>query len=142
MQTFYLIDVKDKASFLKAILVEYSTEKTFLSLEGDFQLFDFIENISTLETPILQRQTLSPILDFVVFPLTKQNAQKFCHDSILNPLFLEEKIIHLQIECDEKLLLGAYDYFHPESTILSTLVSDDFLNLLKKQNIVENYKIQ
>lgn len=142
MQTFYLIDVKEKVAFLKAIFLKYHFEKIFLSLEGDFQSLDFIENISTLETSILQRQTLSPVLDFVIFPLSKQNVQKFCHDSILNPLFLEEKIIHLQIEYDEKLLLGAYDYFHPESTILSTLVSNDFLNLLKDQKIIENYKIQ
>lgn len=142
MQTFYLIDVKDKAAFLKAIFSKFPSEKNFLSLEGNFQCFDFIENKSTFETPILQRQTLSPLLDFVVFPLTKQNTQKFCHDLILNPLFLEERIIHLQIENQGKLLLGAYDYFAPECTILSTLVSYDFLNLLKNQDIIKSYKIQ
>lgn len=142
MQEFYLVDVKNKITFLIEILKIYQSQEALLSLEGDLQPFDFIEDIFYLETPILHRHTLLPILDFVVFPLTKQNVQQFCAQLSLNPNFLEENIIHLQIEVKGQLMLGAYDQFHPECTILSTMISSECLEAFKQQNIIIDYKVQ
>jgi hypothetical protein len=108
--------VHDKPGFLLRLMDELAGDAR-ISLEGDLSHCRFSDDliVSHDETDVLRRNTRWPRQDFVVVRLTPASAV---------PIFkqvmsagLKRAIIHVQIERNGVLELGAYDNFHTESVV-------------------------
>jgi hypothetical protein len=66
----------NKPRLLVAIMHHFQGDGSFISLEGTLSSFQgpVLENAVTTETAELKRNTLSPMLDFVVAPLSAHNV--------------------------------------------------------------------
>ena len=71
------IDARDKPALLLAVMKELVGNSN-ISFEGDLSNLelDKIESSRSDETEVLRRQTASPVLDFIVLPLTEKTLQE------------------------------------------------------------------
>ena len=89
------------------------------------------------ETLVLKRHTAQPKQDFVVLQLTPETVA---------PIFKElraaglKRAIHVQIERQGVLELGAYDNFHPECVVTGPGISSLLLAELKSAKTVREFK--
>jgi len=133
-------NVRAKPEFLRRLMIELAGNAR-MSVEGDLSQcrFDDDQELTRDETEILKRSTLAPRQDFVVLRLTSDDV---------GPIFkqvmaagLNDAIIHVQIERDGVLELGAYDHFHPESTVTGPGVGHGLLEELKSTNVLRDFKV-
>jgi len=112
-----------------------------ISLEGDLSSCRLTDDLVATrdETTILKRNTVAPRQGFVVLRLTPENA---------GPIFqqvmaagLKRAIIHVQIERDGVLELGAYDHFHPECVVTGPGISRTLLEELKNADVLRDFKV-
>jgi len=108
-------EVRDKPGLLRRMMAEFVGGR--LSLEGNLQRCAFPEDlvIAREESGLLLRHTAWPRQGFVVLPLGTDTDP-----AVLKGIMaagLKRAIIHVQIERDDALQLGAYDHFHPECTL-------------------------
>jgi len=114
---------------------------TRISLEGHLSScqFENLSAVSHVETAILKRNTLVPKLDFVVAMLSPEMVEPV-FDQVMKA-GLTDNIIHVQIERNGALELGAYDNFHPECVVTGSGVSTALLDELKDKKIIREYQI-
>jgi hypothetical protein len=141
MTTFRSLQVRDCPGILWAFYREYDGS-ALASFEGDLSELHLNElsGCSFDETNSLKRQTLEPLMDFVVVSIHSQNV------NTLKKLFAKQdvlgtngSIIHTQIEVGGEPLFIACDNFHDDCTVVSTSVSEAFLKQLKERGILRGY---
>jgi hypothetical protein len=133
------LNVRDKPAFLHRLMVEFVGGR--MSLEGDLSKCKFEADMvyAQEETGLLKRITTYPRQDLVVLRLEPDT---------IGPLFkqimaagLSHAIIHVQIERDSVLELGAYDNFHSECVVTGPGVSGALLSELKSKSILRDFAI-
>ncbi len=134
------VDVRDKPAFLHRLMTELAGN-AHMSLEGDLSQCRWNEELVVVrnETPILKRNTRVPTLDFVVLALTPE-----CVAPVLQQVMgagLKRAIIHLQIERNGVLELGAYDNFDPDCVVTGPGISQALLQELKNKNILRDFEV-
>ncbi len=87
---------------------------------------------------MLRRNTISPVLDFVVLPLEPGHVALFA-EILASARAFNRDIIHVQIEKAGRWQFGAYDNFHP---ICVSWVDVDAATLdrLKAKGILKSYE--
>jgi glucose dehydrogenase len=134
------IDVRDKPGFLQQLMVELAGDAR-MSLEGDLSKCNFADDqvVSWEETPLLKRSTLSPRLDFVIVKL---------EPNTILPVFkqvltagVKDANIHIQIERNGLLQLGAYDSFHRDCVVTGPEVSANLLASMKASGVVRSFDV-
>jgi hypothetical protein len=136
----YFVDVKKTIPFLVAILDKFKGN-SYMSLEGNLSTVDLseLENTSGSETSLLPRNTYSPIQDFIIFPLSPRNIEKF--EAKLPRIGIRKNVIHIQIESAGKRVFGSYDQFWKDVTWVLPCIQEEFLKNLKKNNIIGKYDL-
>ncbi len=103
-----------------------------ISFEGDLSGCRFSEMAGATFTPtaVLERNTLSPIQDFVIVPLEPSTE-----DAIMASIggSIPESVIHILIEKLGRLEFAAYDNFHPECIYLGSGVRPEFIDEMLSQ---------
>ena len=135
------IDARDKPALLLAVMKEL-VGNSIISFEGDLSNLelDKIESSRSDETEVLRRQTASPVLDFIVLPLTEKTLQEVWSEISQKDHLVNEGIIHVQIESEGELAFGGYDNFHRECTIAYSALSIEFLESMKELGIIRSLK--
>ena len=135
------IDARDKPALLLAVMKELVGNSN-ISFEGDLSNLelDKIESSRSDETEVLRRQTASPVLDFIVLPLTEKTLQEVWSEISQKDHLVNEGIIHVQIESEGELAFGGYDKFHRECTIAYSALSIEFLESMKELGIIRSLK--
>jgi len=134
------INTRDKPALLLVMLKEFSGG-SHISFEGELSHVDFtaIDGVSTEETQALKRQTISPIQDFMVVPLTIETSKTIWLELSEKDHLVNEGIIHVQIESKGKLVFGGYDNFHRDCVIAYPGVRIQLLQELKEKGIIRSY---
>lgn len=132
--------VRDKPGFLHRLMEELAGDAR-ISLEGDLSLCRFTEDliVSREETDVLRRNTLWPRQDFVVLRLTPKTVAPIFKQVMAAGL--KRAIIHVQIERNGVLELGAYDNFHPECVVTGAGVSAALLSELKSNAVLRDFAV-
>jgi hypothetical protein len=138
----YWVRVKNKVEFVKA-MIAYLSGGAHMSMEGDLSKaqgeIESIPGRSGQETAILRRQTLVPVLDFVVLPL-EPNTTEIILRRIVPRVGIVRNVIHLQIVKEGELQLGAYDNFHPDCVVIGPGVPEEYLETLVQSGLLYNYE--
>lgn len=112
-----------------------------ISFEGDLsgcrRLFE-LDGASAAETPVLKRNTLWPVQDFVVVPLEPENVVPILQEIVGRRLVHE--IVHIQIEKQGVLQFGSYDHFHADGCVVWLGVAEPSLQELKSKGILRSYE--
>src|SRR5262245_43183850 len=132
-------DVRDKPAFLHRLMVEFAGE-AHVSLEGDLSSCRFPDELVVArdETSVLKRGTLVPRQDFAVLRLTPETIEPIFEQVMTAGL--RRAIIHVQIERNGTLELGAYDNFHPECVVTGPGVSPELLDELMKKHVLREFE--
>jgi hypothetical protein len=138
---FHSVDVRDKPGFLRRVMFELAGNAQ-ISVEGDLSHCQFTQDMVVTgdETAILKRNTIAPRQDFLVLRLTSEACSPIL-GQVMAGKGLKRAIIHMQIERDDVLELGAYDNFHRECVVTGPGVSPALLDELKSANILRDFKV-
>ncbi|MCW5554960.1 MAG: hypothetical protein KIS67_22700 [Verrucomicrobiae bacterium] len=122
-------------------MIELAGDNVLISLEGDLAQCRFLDDmvISWDETANLKRQTRVPKDDFIVLRLTSETVGPIFEQ--VAAVGLARAIVHVQIERNGVIELGAYDNFHPECVVTGSGVSPTLLDELKEERIIRDYQI-
>ena len=131
------MNVRDKPAFLRRMMYEFIGG--WMSLEGDLSKCKFAEQwvVSREETGLLKRNTLWPRQGFVILRLEKEAIEDVFRQVMAAGL--SRAIVHVQIEHDGILQLGAYDNFHPESVVAGPGVGELLLAELKSNEVLRDF---
>ena len=132
------IDVRDKPGFLHRLMVELAGDAR-MSLEGDLSECHLHDEhiLSREEVGVLRRNTSSPRLDFVILKLEPDTVSLLYKQIVAAGV--TEAIIHVQIERNGSLQLGAYDNFHRDCVVTGPEVSPDILANMKASGVVRSF---
>jgi hypothetical protein len=132
------IDVRDKPGFLHRLMSELAG-RARMSLEGDLSKCHFTDDhvVARDEDLVLKRSTLSPRLGFVILKLEPEAVAALFKQVIAAGL--KKNIIHVQIERNGSLQLGAYDNFHPDCVVTGPEVSAELLEKMKISGVVRSF---
>jgi hypothetical protein len=141
MLVHWWLDTRDKPGLLWAFLHHFVGRATvcFEGNLGGLEL-ELIPGAGTAETPILRRQTVRPVLDFVTFPITESSIHTLKRTLARPGLFKDcGPIIHVQIEHDGTLAFGAFDNFHRECVIANPPTPESLLQELKARGTLRDF---
>jgi len=119
-------------------------DSAYVSLEGFYLPKEVctLSGASSLETELLRRNTIAPVLQFVVVPLSMENLPTLksfiCHSSVLKD---ECGLIHIQIAKAGQLAFGAYDNVHEECTVLYSPFALPLCESLVKSGAIASYVV-
>jgi hypothetical protein len=135
----HLVDVRDRPAFLRRVMFELAGNAQML-LEGDLSRCHFSQDVivTSDETAILKRNTIAPRQDFLVLRLTSETCGPIWGQA---GKYLKRVIIHVQIERDGVLELGAYDNFYQECVVTGPGISPALLDELKSANVLRDFKV-
>ena len=133
------IEVRKKTEFLHRLMLELAGN-AHLSLEGDLSRCWLTDDLAPNrnETAVLKRNTTAPVQDFVVLRLTRETVDPIFKQVVAAGL--KRAIIHVQIERDGVLELGAYDHFQRECVVVGPGISPALLDELTKTNVLWGFK--
>jgi hypothetical protein len=133
------VEVRGKAEFLRAMMNELAGD-TRISLEGDLSQWQFANELvlAREETEHLKRNTSSPRQDFAVLRLTAESVAPIFKQVMAAGL--NRAIVHVKIQRNGVVELGAYDNFDPECVVTGPSVSETLLLQLRDAGIVRNFK--
>ncbi len=133
MPARFAVHVTKPIPFVSAVLPAFAGT-ALLSLEGDLSQVDFrgIAYASHHPPSVLQRNTIWPVQDFVIVPLTNAATQLLVQH-VLPHIGLKTRVLHLLIERDEQLVFAAYDQFAPKCVWIAASIGEQFL----KERLVE-----
>jgi hypothetical protein len=136
---WFHIVTRDKPGLLIAMMRELAGAAN-ISFEGDLQRIDWngVGHVDESETS-LQRQTLSPELDFVVLKLTEETQPRIWNAVCKVDRLADDGIIHIQIEKGGRLVFGAYDNFHADCVSAHTEIPQSLLQDLKDKGVIRSY---
>jgi len=132
------IKVKKPVLLIGAIIRELC-EKAYLSIEGNLTKIDreCIKVYSEKETSLLKRNTLKPLKDFIILEINEDTKDEILR--MLEVIGIKKNVLHLQIENDGELILGAYDNFEFVGT--SKQINEDTLNKYIQKGIIKSYQL-
>jgi hypothetical protein len=138
----FRLHAKRKPELLFAMMRSLAHEDAKISFEGrlaNTQLVT-IPGVSPNETEVLKRNTTSPRLDFLVFPLTPGTVSTI-ERAIASKIGFRDYsgIVHVQIERREGLSFVACDQFHEDCVWVSDAVPVAFLADLVKNRVLHSY---
>jgi hypothetical protein len=137
------IETRDKPGLLWAFLRHFGKDSR-VSFEGDLATLRLAEvpGASTAETAVLRRQTTHPTLDFVVIPVTP-SALQILHERLsVSGLFQNGgALVHVQVEHEGHLVLGAYDNFHKDCVVAYEPTPVALLEQLKARGVIRSYDV-
>jgi hypothetical protein len=133
------LDVRKKLEFLHQLMLELAGNSR-ISLEGDLAECRVASDLIVThdETATLKRNTISPKLDFVVLHLEPETVERVL--KTIKTAGLKRTIVHVQIEQNGVLELGAYDNFSPGSVVTGPGVSPTLLSKLKNMKLLVDFK--
>ena len=137
------IDARDKPGLLWAFL-DHFPQDSRVSFEGDLANVRLSEvpGYSIEETPILQRNTLEPRLDFVSIPISVDSIHALKERLSRPGLFdAEGPIVHVQVENSGQLVLGAYDNFHRDCVVAYEPTPEWFLAQLRDAGVIRGFEL-
>ena len=131
------IDVRDKPGFLHRLMSELAGGAR-MSLEGDLSKCHFNDDhvVAREEVGLLKRSTLSPRLDFVIVKFEPDTVAALSKEVIVAGV--TKNIIHVQIERNASLQLGAYDNFHRDCVVTGPEVSVELLAEMQVSGVVRS----
>ncbi|HAA15606.1 MAG TPA: hypothetical protein DCE41_29415 [Cytophagales bacterium] len=115
---------------------------TLLSFEGELHPWPKPSVALELEdTPLLLRNTLAPELDFWIFSL-QQESRHYLLQDFVTKVGMDHRVLHVLAEYQSKLLFGAHDAFHPESTHIAcgATVPLQWLQDQQQKQTIANYQ--
>lgn len=133
------LTVRDCLGTLLAFLRKYKGSAR-ASFEGDLHelRLDQLPGASIKESGALQRQTITPELDFVIVPVTSATLieleQRMALPAVLGA---DGSVLHVQVEVDGDLHFSACDNFHPDATVVSHEVPEGWLQQLQSAGLFE-----
>jgi hypothetical protein len=135
----YWLNVRDKLGLLHRLMVEFVGGR--MSLEGDLSKCKFGDDLVVTheEVGILKRSTLYPRQDFVVLRLEPATIESIFKQ--IKAAGLSRAIIHVQIEYEGVLQLGAYDNFHSDCVVTGPGVTGAALSELKSKCILRDFAL-
>ena len=133
------LNVRKKLEFLHQLMLELAGNSR-ISLEGHLRECRCPSDLIVAydETAVLKRNTIAPKLDFVVLRLTPETVETAL--KAIKAAGLKGAIVHVQIERDGVLELGAYDHFYPGCVVTGPSVSTTFLEKLKDMKLLWDFK--
>ena len=134
------LDTRDKPGLLWAFLRHFVGVGR-VSFEGGLQKLGILElpGATYDETDLLKRQTLSPRQDFVIVPIAPETIASLKRNLSAPGLF-SNALLHVQIEHQGQLVLGAYDHFHRECVVAYKPVPQSFLEELVSSGVLRSYQ--
>lgn len=112
---------KNAAALVIQVLEALAGEDAFVSFEG-FTLPASIVGIPGVvreETAVLRRNSASPVLEFVVVPLSSLTMPTLKAVIIESGALSDEQgLVHIQVAKAGQLAFGSYDNVHEECTVL------------------------
>ena len=138
MANGWWIDTRDNPELLPSMMRALAGS-AYLSLEGDLASLDLstMAPVDDRET-ILQRQTSSPLLDWLVMPLSKE-SEPLIWGKLRDLDGLAKSLIHVQIEKDGRLAFCAYDNFHSECVFADEVVPLALLEELEETGVISSF---
>lgn len=135
----HLVDVRDKPGFLNRLIAELAGDAR-ISLEGDLSQCRFSDDlvVSRAGAGLLKPNTLVPRQDFVVLRLTLETVAPIFQQVMAAGL--KHAIIHVQIERNGVLELGAYDNFHPDCVVTGPGITPELLDDLKSRRLLRDFR--
>ena len=133
------LNVRDKPGFLHLLMREFAGGQ--MSLEGDLSKCSFADEmvVARDEVGLLKRSTLYPRQDFIVVRLDAANLARIFKEVLAAGL--SRAIIHVQIEHEGVLQLGAYDNFHPDCVVAGPGISEELLAALKAKHVLGDFSV-
>jgi hypothetical protein len=112
-----------------------------ISLEGDLSRCHFVDDLIVTHEEIgtLKRNTAVPRQDFVVLRLTPETIAPIVQQ--VSAAGLKGAIMHVQIERNGVLELGAYDNFAPGCVVTGPGVKAELLDELKSKSVVRDFEV-
>lgn len=137
--TSHLLEVLAAPRMLHRMMEELAGDSR-LSLEGNLSKCRFEENwiVSYEELPPLMRGTSVPRQHFIVLRLIPEFVEPI-YEQIMKAE-IRRSVIHIQIERNGVLELGAYDNFHADCVVTGPGVSEALLIRLKDDAILRSFK--
>ena len=138
----YWIEPRDPSRLFAAVLREFEGPGAMFSFEGNLTQYPLwaLEDASDQPTDVLGRQTITPVLGFVIAPLTTRNVHLAIRStSGPSSLGAESPIIHGQVAVGSQLVFGAYDNFHPDCTFIDR-VSDAVLLRMQHEGLILRFE--
>lgn len=111
-----------------------------ISIEGAYAPYCRLTQLpeaSPFETRLLKRNTIQPVLDFIVLPLRPDMIDPILFEAARAGL--RRNIIHVQIERDGGLVFGAFDNFHADCVSVSSALSTEMLDRLISEGVLRSY---
>jgi hypothetical protein len=129
--------IRDKRRFLIEAMKELAGA-AHISFEGDLSgvTLSNLPGASGGETPVLKRNTLRPIQDFVILPLEIEDMRAI--SAAIGGTF-PRAILHMQIEKDGRLELGVYDNFDVHAMFFGSALTPEFLSRLEAEAIATKW---
>jgi hypothetical protein len=120
---------------------ELAGEDAKISFEGRLSHTELvtIAGGSGEETDVLRRATLSPRLDFIIFPLTQAIASAI-EKAVSSKVSLNGGgVIHVQIEKRGVMAFAAYDNFYDDCVVAYSTVPVALLDELVRRKVLHSY---
>jgi len=143
MNQSFRLRTKNKRQLLLAIMRALANEHTHISFEGHLGHTELmkLEGARFEETAVLRRGTISPVLDFVVLPLTPASLPLIEKAVVSRIAFRSSRgIIHVQIETRGEMAFAAYDQFHAECVVAYSPVPVALLAELVETHVLHSYE--
>jgi hypothetical protein len=142
VQLYRSINVKDCQGTLIYLYSQFIGQ-AFTSFEGDLNKLNLLDipDVIYTESIGLKRQTISPILDFAIIPITTKTIPLLKSKISAPKLFGKHgEIIHVQMAINDKVIFSACDNFHKDCTVVSKIIPDNILIEMKKIGLIREYE--
>ncbi|MGO8929641.1 MAG: hypothetical protein ACLQU3_22470 [Limisphaerales bacterium] len=138
-QDRYWLVARDKPGLLTHMM-RFLAGDARISFEGDLSRCDFPASIPRIaeQESVLQRQTVTPSLDFITLALEPDTIRPIL-DVVLPDRRYMDDIIHIQIEKHRELQFGSHDQFHHECLVCFLGVPTTFLDELQQKGILRSW---
>lgn len=137
----FWIEVGDKLELTRTV-IELLGPGARLSLEGFPREYEAevrsIPGASSRPDPPLQRDTIFPRSNFCILPIRPETKEAVL--ALLSLPHLIDEVMHLHIEKDGEVQLGAHDMLDDGDILTGSQVPEDFLRSLVERGILRGYK--
>ena len=139
MKFAHRVSVRKKFDFLCAALEQF--DSATVALEGDLSQCIFQDAIVESREPndILQRNTLQPLQDFVILKLRPTTRGEVIRQ--IKQAGLKRGIIHVEIEANGEVQLGAYDQMSKQTVVTGRLLGPNILEQWKQAKLIWGYEL-
>ncbi len=137
----YRLTVRRPIKLMEALLDVFGTGAR-LSLEGDLSKCNLrgIPVLSTEPSGVLVRHTLSPRQDFVIILLDETTKDQIKRQ-ILPVVGIRNRVHHVLIERDGRLVFVSNDWFEEGSVWVSNHVTEELLAALVESGALRKYEV-